>query len=221
MKKTALIGAALGLALSFGAASMASATVYTFTQSESFGAGSFGQVTVTQDATNANALDFLVQINQGELFHAATDGNHHALTFDLVGNPDITISGLPTGFTLNGDQSNGSNKASAFGNFDYVINLPGNGTPYAPLSFSFVATNNDAIPAPLVLDYNTVGGNKIYFTTDVSTSGATGNVAATYTGGSLLKAGVPEPASWAMMLLGFGGVGAMLRRRRSQALALA
>jgi len=29
-------------------------------------------------------------------------------------------------------------------------------------------------------------------------------------------AGVPEPATWAMMLLGFGGLGAVLRRRRSQ-----
>ena len=28
--------------------------------------------------------------------------------------------------------------------------------------------------------------------------------------------GVPEPATWAMMLLGFGGLGAMLRRRRGQ-----
>src|SRR5213595_1398732 len=100
MKKTALLGAALGLALSFGAASMASATIYTFTQSDAFGAGSFGTVEVTQDA-NPNALDFLVTLNAGELFHAASDTNHHALTFDLVGNPTITISGLPAGFTLN------------------------------------------------------------------------------------------------------------------------
>jgi len=28
-------------------------------------------------------------------------------------------------------------------------------------------------------------------------------------------AGVPEPAAWAMMILGFGGVGALLRRRRT------
>jgi hypothetical protein len=28
--------------------------------------------------------------------------------------------------------------------------------------------------------------------------------------------GVPEPAAWTMMILGFGGVGAMLRRRRSR-----
>jgi hypothetical protein len=34
-------------------------------------------------------------------------------------------------------------------------------------------------------------------------------------------AGVPEPASWALMLLGFGGVGAMLRRGRQSAFTAA
>ncbi|HEX2815502.1 MAG TPA: PEPxxWA-CTERM sorting domain-containing protein, partial [Phenylobacterium sp.] len=29
--------------------------------------------------------------------------------------------------------------------------------------------------------------------------------------------GVPEPAAWAMMLVGFGGIGAMMRRRRPRA----
>ncbi|MFI4965908.1 MAG: PEPxxWA-CTERM sorting domain-containing protein [Caulobacterales bacterium] len=32
-------------------------------------------------------------------------------------------------------------------------------------------------------------------------------------------AGVPEPASWALMLMGFGGMGALLRRRRPRAVA--
>jgi hypothetical protein len=32
--------------------------------------------------------------------------------------------------------------------------------------------------------------------------------------------GVPEPAAWAMMLVGFGGLGAVLRRRRQVALAI-
>jgi PEP-CTERM motif-containing protein len=31
--------------------------------------------------------------------------------------------------------------------------------------------------------------------------------------------GVPEPATWAMMLMGFGGLGALVRRRRTVALA--
>jgi hypothetical protein len=36
---------------------------------------------------------------------------------------------------------------------------------------------------------------------------------------NLAIAGVPEPASWAMMLVGFGGLGALLRRRRGVAAA--
>jgi hypothetical protein len=31
--------------------------------------------------------------------------------------------------------------------------------------------------------------------------------------------GAPEPAAWALMIAGFGGAGAMLRRRRGQMFA--
>jgi hypothetical protein len=31
--------------------------------------------------------------------------------------------------------------------------------------------------------------------------------------------GVPEPATWALMIVGFGGAGAMLRRRRAALVA--
>ena len=37
--------------------------------------------------------------------------------------------------------------------------------------------------------------------------------------GTLNAGAVPEPASWAMMLMGFGGLGALLRGRRQQGLA--
>jgi hypothetical protein len=46
----------------------------------------------------------------------------------------------------------------------------------------------------------------------------------TYTdarGGGGVGPGVPEPATWAMMLIGFGGLGAQLRRRRANRLSLA
>ena len=32
--------------------------------------------------------------------------------------------------------------------------------------------------------------------------------------GALTAVGVPEPASWTLMIVGFGGMGAILRRRR-------
>ena len=38
-------------------------------------------------------------------------------------------------------------------------------------------------------------------------------------GGATGTAGVPEPAAWALMVVGFGGLGAVLRRRRQPALA--
>lgn len=37
---------------------------------------------------------------------------------------------------------------------------------------------------------------------------------------STFSAAVPEPASWALMILGFGGLGAMMRRRRTAAFAV-
>ena len=46
----------------------------------------------------------------------------------------------------------------------------------------------------------------------------TGGAAATYGGTanfSPVVAGVPEPASWALMIIGFGSAGALLRKRRS------
>lgn len=39
--------------------------------------------------------------------------------------------------------------------------------------------------------------------------------------GIIINPGVPEPATWAMMLMGFGGLGAALRARRRQASAVA
>jgi hypothetical protein len=36
---------------------------------------------------------------------------------------------------------------------------------------------------------------------------------------NLAVQGVPEPATWAVMLMGFGGIGAMIRRRRAAAFA--
>jgi hypothetical protein len=56
----------------------------------------------------------------------------------------------------------------------------------------------------------------IFFTSDTPTS-FTGKWITDFTGGS--GPGVPEPASWALMISGFGLAGAALRRRRSFAAA--
>ena len=55
----------------------------------------------------------------------------------------------------------------------------------------------------------------------VLTTGA-GQKAASYSGTlNLSPVVVPEPATWGLMIMGFGGVGAMIRTRRRLAVALA
>ena len=72
-----------------------------------------------------------------------------------------------------------------------------------------------------------VGAGSNYFTLVASNGQTIQSVAVTDVGGSFASAsqfrasvvaptGVPEPATWAMMLLGFGSIGFKLRRRRSR-----
>jgi len=60
-----------------------------------------------------------------------------------------------------------------------------------------------------VVDFGNTGGN----TLQLNYAGSS-NVAVYSTKDKPFDVPVPEPATWAMMIMGFGGVGAMLRRRR-------
>lgn len=74
-------------------------------------------------------------------------------------------------------------------------------------SFNFVTDSNVGLQT-LVFDVKNVTGMLFYADVgeniQVDNIRLTGNVAA-----------VPEPATWAMMIMGFGGIGATLRRRRT------
>jgi hypothetical protein len=54
-----------------------------------------------------------------------------------------------------------------------------------------------------------------WFTADICDGAATGACTYNVAAQDAILESVPEPAAWAMMLIGFGGAGAMLRRRRS------
>jgi hypothetical protein len=80
---------------------------------------------------------------------------------------------------------------------------------YVNGGFSFTGTGSDTI---------TIAGKtnpSEWFVDDVSISDTGRNVGPSGPGGG--AGGVPEPASWALMILGFGGVGAALRRRQGAA----
>jgi hypothetical protein len=68
---------------------------------------------------------------------------------------------------------------------------------FTNLTYNVVGAGNDTLT---VVGFSTSGHN---FTDDISVT----DMAVT--------GGVPEPATWAMLIAGFGGIGAMMRRRRA------
>jgi uncharacterized protein (TIGR03118 family) len=171
---------------------------------------------------------FNVQVLGGELYVAyalqdadaadeiAGAGLGYVDVFNLDGSFDRRIASpgdavnAPWGLALAPDSFGDLAGALLVGNF-------GDGTisAFNPLDGDFLGKLRGVDGSPLVIDglWALVPGNdgaggsssKIYFTAgpDDETHGLFGSLTA-----------VPEPLSWAMMLLGFGMAGAALRRRR-------
>jgi opacity protein-like surface antigen len=88
-------------------------------------------------------------------------------------------------------------------------------------TFNFVKTSGADLNEQweLATAFLSAGTHAIHVYGDVLTTSA--NDAASYSGTlNLSPAAVPEPATWGLMIMGFGGMGAVLRRRR-QATAFA
>ncbi len=81
------------------------------------------------------------------------------------------------------------------------------------IGFSNVTLNGSA------LGYSLIGGTQLYSIDDLFVSAGTQTLLVEGTGhgsygGSVSIAPVPEPATWAMMLFGFGGIAMTMRRSR-------
>lgn len=92
------------------------------------------------------------------------------------------------------------------------------------LTMTFVDTAGEvfsetfAIPANGFFNASVVDGQPIdYFS--LSANGTIGDVRQVRLGGIIDFIAIPEPATWAMMIVGFGGVGGLMRRRRAGLLA--
>jgi hypothetical protein len=198
-----LVGMAAS-ALVLGAAGAASATQYLLQYSDAFGTGSFGTVDVTGDSSS---LHFVIDVTPGFIVDT---GSHYAVAMNLSGS-GFALLNAP-GFTL----STGGLSSAPFSGFNVALNCTtacGNGGsaphPGSPLTFDITGTGLGVLAAN---DYN---GHTINFAVDVlrNTTGVVG-------GG--LGGAVPEPATWGLMILGFGGAGAALRSsRRRKAAAFA
>jgi hypothetical protein len=167
-------------------------------------------LTGTTNQTNTTVVftsstDTLVSPPQGQAFLAATD--------NTLGNLNIALANKTLGFT----------------SFEFNINSPTN------QNISLVFT--DQFGQTQVADGGTttfsVGANGSNFINALATNGEViTNVSLTGTnltsvgqvrlGGVAAFRAVPEPATWAMLIMGFGGVGALMRsKRRSSGRALA
>jgi len=200
-------------ALVLGAAGAASATQYilAYTNEAQFGSGPFGTVDVTGTSTD---LHFEINVAPGFIVDT---GAHYAVTMNLSGT-GFALVGAP-GFTL---EPGSSFSNAPFGGFNIALNCTtacGNGSnaphPVSPFTFDITGTGLGVLAANNFLDSNQVS-HPINFAVDV----VRGDGITAVVGGGLGGA-VPEPATWGLMILGFGGAGAALRSRRRKAAAFA
>jgi hypothetical protein len=221
-------------ALSAGAAQ---ATTLVFDDFESYGATShlnftgFTGLTVTGGTVDyvhepeyglstpygSGMVDLDGSTLDGGVLHSATFNAHAGdvitFEFDASGNQrNGATDDLQFGFNGSGllftdisfqspDHSNTFADGTYFLASDFVF--PGATTPWGHYTFSFTAGNAGQFSAFV----GTTSADNIGPVID--------NFSLTTTGGGA----APEPATWAMLIIGFGGVGSALRRRRRLALA--
>jgi len=121
--------------------------------------------------------------------------------FPTGGNLNVSFSGLDT-FAFGADlfqNYGGGAQSGSDAPFTYLVTYIGGGTEL----FSF------AVASDVGGFYGLISDTAIANVGIAQTNGYSVIDNASFNGGA-----VPEPATWAMMLMGFGGLGAMLRSRR-------
>jgi hypothetical protein len=199
--KSAFKGIIAGLGL-VALGSQADASVYTGSlnviSDANIGIGTLGTVTVTDIAGGVTVdVSLIAGIN-----FVNTGGPHTPFVYNLNATP--TSINFPVGSPFSAD---GSSSAAPYGTFNHGVDMTGgNGAPgkHGPLDFT--------INGITTANFNTDSFG-YYFAADLIrlSNGATGSVAA-----ANFTAAVPEPSTWAMMILGFAGVGFMAYRRKNK-----
>ena len=175
-------------ALALAAASVASAATFiqTWTVSPD------GSISVSIGDSGLDVAGGSTNPVQGDSTHAFdSETGLFTDTFDFL---------LPTGFVGSSVITFHSGGATNNLNFTGITFNAGVGT-----------VSGDGTSATVGLQPISVGGPQHLVVTGI------GEPDAAYGGSaSFVLAGVPEPATWGLMIMGFGGVGALLRNRRRQ-----
>ena len=208
--------AAGGLLLS--AASALAGPVYTFTTSQGVQPSNVGTITLTQ--INSTTVDVFVDLSDTTLpapqyGFINTGGPHTPFAFNLAG----TESGVSATFL----QPSGG--TYTFGVFS-LSTTDGGATPFGTFGISIDSTagngSSNAYYGDLKFDVTRASGlstddfianaSLAYFAADLTNGSDTGSQA-----WLIRVSAVPEASTWAMMILGFFGVGFMAYRRKGQA----
>lgn len=117
---------------------------------------------------------------------------------------------------------NGSNTAlptTPFGYLPITVTSVDTTAPYHVTALGTSLGLTDAVVSDCCThnSFSAIGGLGVV---DFDQNGVATTLAGNVTVGGGGLNGVPEPATWAMMLMGFGGLGAILRRRRAAAFAV-
>jgi len=233
-----------GLFLGFGllAAMPAKADIFTLSNS-ALGSGSLGNIVAIDDGGNLKIVETLAS---GVWFQVASAPNNALLFNLHSNPSTISYSTSPfaQNNTLSPDPANSSvvSGNTAAGSFTAPPYTSGSssGPPYFEYQVTFTATglsggNTTAnqfnqltfeVAGVTVSDLQALSGcqtgcgsTDYFFASDVwdANTGNTGSAAAVFLSHGPFPVGsVPEPSTWAMMILGFFGVGFMAYRRKSQ-----
>lgn len=179
------------------------------------GLTSYGTATVTP-MVGYTEVDINLAPN---VYFARGDNGLDAAAFDVVGSPVLTDVVLSADFFAFSPHTAGTFTEGSLGNFQYTVGWSagaGQGPQLQQLMFRLSGMNN----SPATLGDTVDNGTALYLSVDIE-----------HMVGGVMKEGVvgaslnppappkpqtaaPEPAAWALMLTGFAGVGAALRRRR-------
>jgi hypothetical protein len=162
--------------------------------------------TFTQNA-NAYVRSGALGLAEGESAPPPGDTTNYE-TVLANGLATLTTSNLLTGFSFYLGSPDTYNTVTFYGLGGYQQTLSG----AAILGAAVNADGNQSVGRRVSYDFGAERVTRIEFA-------STGNSFEFDSLAGTVQAAVPEPATWLMMILGFGGIGALIRRRRAMPVA--